>query len=151
MDREPHPPSSFFEVGTALGFLHFARRRVNVAVVEVGLGGRFDSTNVCRPAVCVVTNVGLDHTAQLGHTLEAIAYQKAGILKRRVPAVSGVTELGPAGVVERVAAEVGAPLWRVGREVTVAYTPGDRRAGGVRPPVQPPATTTPLSVAAPGG
>jgi dihydrofolate synthase/folylpolyglutamate synthase len=138
MDREPHPPASFFEIGTALGFLHFARRRVDVAVVEVGLGGRYDSTNVCRPSVCVVTSVGRDHTAQLGDTPEAIAYQKAGILKRRVPAVSGVTEPGPAAVVEAVAREVGAPLWRVGREVHVAYaaphfadvlTPVARRAG----------------------
>ncbi len=123
MDREPHPPASFFEVGTALGFLHFARRRVGVAVVEVGLGGRFDSTNVCRPAVCVVTSVGLDHTAQLGNTVEAIAFQKAGILKRQVPAVSGVTEPGPAAVIAAVAAEVGAPLWRVGREITYEYVP----------------------------
>ncbi len=123
MDREPHPPASFFEIGTALGFLHFARRRVNVAVVEVGLGGRFDSTNVCEPAVCVVTSVGLDHTAQLGDTLAAIAYQKAGVLKRRVPAVSGVTEPGPAAVIEAVAGDIGAPLWRLGREVTFDYQP----------------------------
>jgi dihydrofolate synthase/folylpolyglutamate synthase len=111
-----YPPPTFFEIGTALGFLHFVRRRCAVAVVEVGLGGRFDSTNVCRPLVSVVTNVGIDHTAQLGHTLEAIAYQKAGIIKRRVPAVSGVVQPGPRAVVRAVAAEVGAPLWEVGPE-----------------------------------
>jgi dihydrofolate synthase/folylpolyglutamate synthase len=110
------PGVSFFEVGTALGFLHFWYRRCDVAVVEVGLGGRFDSTNVCTPLVSVVTNVGLDHTAQLGNTLEEIAYQKAGIVKRRVPVVSGVTQPGPREVVRRVAAEAGAPLWEQGRD-----------------------------------
>ncbi|MBA4063782.1 MAG: bifunctional folylpolyglutamate synthase/dihydrofolate synthase [Isosphaera sp.] len=105
------PGVSFFEIGTALGFLHFWYRRCDLAVVEVGLGGRFDSTNVCTPLVSVVTNVGLDHTAQLGNTLEEIAYQKAGIVKRRVPVVSGVTQPGPRDVVRRVAAEAGAPLW----------------------------------------
>jgi dihydrofolate synthase/folylpolyglutamate synthase len=107
---------TFFEVGTALGFLHFCRRRCDVAVVEVGLGGRFDSTNVCTPLVSVVTNVGLDHTAQLGGTLEEIADQKAGIFKRGVPAVSGVTQEGPREVVRRVAAGAGAPLWELGRD-----------------------------------
>ena len=116
MEAEAGLPSpTFFEIGTALGFLHFVRRRCEVAVIEVGLGGRFDSTNVCRPLVSVVTNVGLDHTAQLGNTLEEIAYQKAGIIKRRVPVVSGVTQDGPRAVVRAVAAEMDAPLWEVGR------------------------------------
>ncbi len=100
----PYPPPTFFEIGTALGFLHFVRRRCDIAILEVGLGGRFDSTNVCRPLVSVITNVGLDHTAQLGNTLEAIAYQKAGIIKRRVPVVSGVTQDGPRAVVRNIAA-----------------------------------------------
>jgi dihydrofolate synthase/folylpolyglutamate synthase len=110
------PPPTFFEICTALGFLHFVRRRCDIAVIEVGLGGRFDSTNVCRPLVSVITNVGLDHTAQLGHTPEAIAYQKAGIVKRRVPLVSGVTQEGPRAVVRQVAAELGAPLWEQGED-----------------------------------
>src|SRR6478752_1682305 len=63
------PDLTFFEIGTALGFLHFARRRVDVAVVEVGLGGRFDSTNVCRPVVSVITSISFDHTQMLGNTL----------------------------------------------------------------------------------
>lgn len=115
------PPPTFFEIVTALGFLHFVRRRCDIAVIEVGLGGRFDSTNVCRPLVSVITNVGLDHTAQLGHTLEAIAYQKAGIIKRRVPVVSGVAQEGPRAVVRRVAAEMGVPLfWASGAQGTFA-------------------------------
>jgi dihydrofolate synthase/folylpolyglutamate synthase len=115
MESEPGlPPPTFFEIGTALGFLHFLRRRCDIAVIEVGLGGRFDSTNVCRPLVSVITNVGLDHTAQLGTTPEAIAYQKAGIIKPHVPVVSGVTQESPRAVVRKLADEVGAPLWEVG-------------------------------------
>src|SRR5438552_5983438 len=110
MEQESAPSPTFFEIGTALGFLHFCRRRCDLAVIEVGLGGRFDSTNVCRPLVSVVTSVGLDHTAQLGTTLEAIAYQKAGIIKRGVPVVSGVTQEGPREVIRTVAEGAGAPL-----------------------------------------
>jgi dihydrofolate synthase/folylpolyglutamate synthase len=126
------PGPTFFEVGTALGFLHFVRRRVDVAVVEVGLGGRFDSTNVCRPLVAVVTSVGLDHTAQLGNTVEAIAFEKAGIIKRRVPVVSGVTEPGPRDVIRRTAAGLAAPLWELGRDFRYEY-----RAGGAGEPSVP--------------
>ncbi len=102
------PALTFFEISTALGFLHFVQRRCEFAVVEVGLGGRFDSTNVCHPLVSVITTVGLDHTAQLGNTLEEIAYQKAGIIKRGVPVVCGVTQPGPREVIQQVATEVGA-------------------------------------------
>ena len=79
------PKITFFEIGTALGFLYFARRGCEVAAIEVGLGGRFDSTNVCSPRVAVITNVGFDHMAQLGGTLEAIAFEKGGIVKPGVP------------------------------------------------------------------
>ncbi|MCE9566887.1 MAG: bifunctional folylpolyglutamate synthase/dihydrofolate synthase [Planctomycetes bacterium] len=103
-------PITFFEIGTALGFLHFCYRRCDVAVIEVGLGGRFDSTNVCNPLVSVITNVGLDHMAQLGNTLEEIAFQKAGIIKHRVPVVSGVTQPGPREVVRKIATEMQSSL-----------------------------------------
>jgi dihydrofolate synthase/folylpolyglutamate synthase len=123
---------TFFEIGTAVGFLHFVRRRADVAVVEVGLGGRFDSTNVCSPLVTVVTSVGLDHTAQLGNTAEAIAYQKAGIIKPRVPVVSGVTQPEARAVVERVAAAANAPVWRVGRDIGYRYSPPARARAPAR-------------------
>lgn len=105
------PPPTFFEIGTALGFLHFARRRCDLAVIEVGLGGRFDSTNACTPLVAVITNIGFDHMAQLGNTLEAIAFEKAGIIKRGVPVVSGVSQTGPREIVRRIAREMQAPFW----------------------------------------
>lgn len=104
------PDLTFFEIGTALGFLHFAHHNCDVAVVEVGLGGRFDSTNVCTPLVSIITNVGFDHMAQLGNTLEAIAYEKAGIVKRGVPVVMGAMPDSPAAVIRKVAAELHAPV-----------------------------------------
>jgi dihydrofolate synthase/folylpolyglutamate synthase len=115
------PAPTFFEIGTALGFLHFCRRRVDVAVVEVGLGGRFDSTNVCQPIVSVITSIGLDHTAQLGNTLEAIAFEKAGIIKRRAPVVSGVTEPGPQAVIRQAATELGVTLIERGTDFGYDY------------------------------
>ena len=104
------PKITFFEIGTALGFLYFARRGCEVAAIEVGLGGRFDSTNVCSPRVAVITNVGFDHMAQLGNTLEAIAFEKGGIVKPGVPVVVGSMPAGPAEVIRRIAAEQAAPV-----------------------------------------
>jgi dihydrofolate synthase/folylpolyglutamate synthase len=107
------PDITFFEICAALGFLQFWYRRCDLAVIEVGLGGRFDSTNVCHPLVAVITNVGLDHTAQLGQTVGAIAFQKAGIIKRGVPVVSGVAQESARAVIEQVARSMNAPLWEV--------------------------------------
>src|SRR5436190_1481380 len=76
---------TFFEIATAVGLLHFVRRRVEAAILEVGLGGRFDATNVCLPLVAVLTSISYDHTQQLGNTLAAIAREKAGIVKRGRP------------------------------------------------------------------
>lgn len=115
LEAEGQPPT-FFEVTTALGFLHFARQRVEIAVVEVGLGGRFDSTNVLTPLVSIITSISLDHTAFLGETIEKIAFEKAGIIKPGVPVISGVTEPGPREVIERVAAERGAKLYEIHRD-----------------------------------
>lgn len=102
--------ATFFEAATALAFLCFARAPVDVAVVEVGLGGRLDSTNVVLPLATAVTNVGRDHTEYLGDSLEEIAFEKAGIFKPGVPALVGEREAGPLEVLRRRAAEAGAPL-----------------------------------------
>src|SRR5690606_12018884 len=72
---------SFFEVTVAMAFDYFAKRQVDIAIVEVGLGGRLDSTNIIHPELCVITNIGMDHMNILGDTLEEIAYEKAGIIK----------------------------------------------------------------------
>jgi dihydrofolate synthase / folylpolyglutamate synthase len=102
--------ATFFEAATALAFLCFAREGVEVAVVEVGLGGRLDATNVLDPLVSAVTGVGIDHTEYLGSTLEEIAAEKAGIFKPGVPALVGERAEAPLAVLRRRAEEVGAPL-----------------------------------------
>lgn len=104
-------PPTFFELTTALALDWFAREGAEVIVLETGLGGRLDSTNVLtRPAACVLTAIDLDHTAWLGETLAAVAAEKAGILKPGVPAVSAPQAPEAASVIERVARETGAPL-----------------------------------------
>jgi len=107
---------TFFEVTTAMAFLHFARARVDAAVLEVGLGGRLDSTNLCQPEVCIITSISFDHVKQLGNTLAAIAGEKAGIIKPGVPVVSGVMNEEPRAVIAAKAAECGAPLIQRGAD-----------------------------------
>ena len=103
-----HP--TYFEVVTALAFLEFAERKVDVAVLEVGLGGRFDATNVVRPLVSVITTIAKDHEKHLGSTLEKIAFEKAGIIKPGVPVVCGVRGGAALREIRRVARERDAPL-----------------------------------------
>ena len=115
------PSSTFFEIATAVGFQHFLYRNVDIAIVEVGLGGRFDSTNVCTPLATVITSIGLDHTAQLGETLEEIAFQKAGIIKPNIPTVSGVTQPAPLAVIRKVAAENASRILQLDRDIHYRY------------------------------
>jgi len=136
LEAGPFSPPTFFEISTALGFLHFVRRRVDVAVVEVGLGGRFDSTNVCVPLVSVITSIGLDHTAQLGPTEEAIAFQKAGIIKRAVPVISGVHHAAAREVIESIARDCGSPFVQLGRDFQYHYRAEGNRVTLVTPRCQ---------------
>lgn len=101
---------SFFEITVAMAFEYFAQQNVDVAVIETGLGGRLDSTNIILPEISIITNIGYDHTQILGDTLEKIAYEKAGIIKQNIPAVIGevVDETRP--VFESSAKEKNAPL-----------------------------------------
>ena len=108
---------TFFEITTALAFLYFARQGVDAAVIEVGLGGRLDATNVITPRVSVITSLSYDHMAVLGNTLSAIAAEKAGIIKERIPVVSAPQPDEALTVLERIAAERHAPLTLVGRDV----------------------------------
>ena len=111
----PDLTPSYFEILVAASFLYFAQEKVDWAVVEVGLGGRLDATNVLNPALTVVTNVGLDHTDILGRTEEKIAFEKAGIIKLNVPIVTGAS--GKAlEVLEKVAKEKNALLIKVGTQ-----------------------------------
>lgn len=112
---ESVPGVTTFEATTAMAFLHFARQDVDWAVVEVGLGGRLDATNVITPQVSVITSLSHDHTHLLGNTLAEIAAEKAGIIKPNVPVVSHQQPLEAATVIERVAQDRGAPLVMLGR------------------------------------
>ncbi|WP_425155346.1 bifunctional folylpolyglutamate synthase/dihydrofolate synthase [Candidatus Palauibacter sp.] len=111
---------TYFEVTTALAFICFAESGVDVAVVETGLGGRLDATNVLRPIGAAITPVGLDHTELLGPSLPAIAAEKAGIFKRDVPVSLGRMPREARDTLERIARTTGSPVARLGREAEVS-------------------------------
>jgi dihydrofolate synthase / folylpolyglutamate synthase len=116
---------SFFELTVAMAFDYFAREKVDIAVVEVGLGGRLDSTNIITPEVSIITNIGLDHTALLGDSIEKIASEKAGIIKAGIPVVIGTTQSGPEKVFVEVAALKLAPIFFADQEFQVRYALAD--------------------------
>jgi dihydrofolate synthase/folylpolyglutamate synthase len=107
---------TYFEFTTALALLWFAAQKVDFVLMEVGMGGRLDATNIIRPRVAIITNVAMDHEAYLGTTLAAIAAEKAGIIKPGVPVVSGVVEPAAAAVIRQRALEAQAPLFTLGAE-----------------------------------
>lgn len=113
MSNEP----TYFEVGTALAFLYFAQEKVDVAVVEVGLGGRLDATNVIKPEVSIITNVDLDHTDRLGSSISEIAYEKGGIVKSGIPVLTAEEKAEVINILEKITSERGSPLYRVGQEI----------------------------------
>lgn len=115
-------PPTFFECTTAAAFEIFRRDGVEIAVLEVGLGGRLDATNVVSPLAAAITSIDLDHQAQLGSTLASIAREKAGIIKPGVPVVAGPLPPEADVVVADICRERGAPLTRVGRDVKVDAT-----------------------------
>jgi dihydrofolate synthase/folylpolyglutamate synthase len=110
-------PPTFFECATAMALHHFALERVDWAVLETGMGGRYDATNVVHPEACVISNVGLEHTEYLGNTLEKIAIEKAGIIKEKAGVVTGIRQKTAFQVIERAAADKGVPLFRMGRDI----------------------------------
>ncbi len=141
LEREDNPAGhrgpTFFEITTAMGLLHFARRQVGAVVLEVGLGGRLDSTNVVRPMISIITSISFDHTKQLGNLLSSIATEKAGILKRGRPGVSGARDPEARLAIRRVARQRRSPL----REIDVDFWYDDI------PPVPPITRPTAGSVA----
>jgi dihydrofolate synthase/folylpolyglutamate synthase len=114
---------TYFEILTAMAVLYFKQREATAVVLEVGLGGRLDSTNVCTPKVSVITSISFDHTAQLGNTLQAIAREKAGIIKPGVPVVSGVIEEEPRDEIRRIAEANGSRLVEAEVDFRYEYTP----------------------------
>jgi dihydrofolate synthase/folylpolyglutamate synthase len=119
---------TYFEITTAAAFEVFREARVDVSVLETGMGGRFDATTIVSPAVTVITTIGLDHESYLGTTVEAIAAEKAGIIKPGVPLVLGDLPGAAHAVVARLAADAGAPVRRVADECHIQARPvGDGR------------------------
>lgn len=115
------PTPTYFDVLTAVAFKYFAEQNVDIGVIETGLGGRLDSTNVLKPEVTAITSISKDHMAQLGHTLEAIATEKAGIFKPGVPAVTVIQEASVEAALKRAAEKVGAPLDITGKSIEFSY------------------------------
>src|SRR5262249_16306625 len=136
--RDATPPKfmqelTFFEIGSALGFVHFVRRCVDLAIVEVGLGGRFDSTNVCAPLFSIITSISFDHTQLLGDTLAKIASEKAGIVKPGRPAISGVRNPEARQVIEDICRQRGSPLRQLDVDIRCTHQPARIGADAERP------------------
>lgn len=130
MVTHARPTPTYFDVLTAIAFKYFADQKVDIAVVETGLGGRLDSTNVIKPEVTAITSISLDHMAQLGPTVEKIAEEKAGIFKHGVPAVTVAQTPGVEAVLKRVADKVGAPLDITGKTIEFSYRFESSRMSG---------------------
>lgn len=107
---------TFFEVTTAMAFYFFAKEMVDIAIIEAGLGGRLDATNVLEPLITIITTIGLEHKEFLGDTIEKIAYEKASVIKNETPCITGVKSIDALHVIEKEAKEKNAPLYRLGKE-----------------------------------
>jgi dihydrofolate synthase/folylpolyglutamate synthase len=108
---------SFFEITVAMAFEYFAQQNVDIAIIETGLGGRLDSTNIITPQLSIITNIGLDHIQILGDTIEKIAWEKAGIIKNKVPVIIGEATEETKHVFDKVAKEKNAPIYYVQDEM----------------------------------
>ena len=115
----PQRQPTFFEFTTAMALYEFARQKVQWAIVETGMGGRMDATNIIRPAISVITNISLEHKTYLGRTLSAITNEKAGIIKSDIPVVTGVRQQAAWNVIKKTASLVNAPLYRLGTDFSV--------------------------------
>lgn len=130
-----HLSLTFFEFTTAMAFLYFAESSIHLAVIEVGMGGRFDATNVITPLVSVITNIDYDHQAYLGNSLAQIASEKAGIIKTAVPAVTAAEDDEALGVIAKVCRERGSSLYRLGQDFHIdGVSPEEFTYRGIRHP-----------------
>jgi dihydrofolate synthase/folylpolyglutamate synthase len=119
---DPNHPPTYFEVTTAMALTYFAREETDIAIMEVGMGGRLDATNIIRPLVSAITNISLEHQFFLGNSLLDIAGEKAGIIKKGVNTVTAAIRQPVISLFERVCSERGAPFWRVGKDVRYRTT-----------------------------
>ena len=120
MARQKQSPT-FFEIFTALAFIHFADKKVDIAIIETGLGGRLDSTNVVEPSLVGITSISIDHQNLLGNTLDSIAKEKAGVIKKGIPVITVNQEPAAMRILEKTAHSVRAPLAVTGRDIDFSY------------------------------
>jgi len=116
---DPAEPPTFFEFTTAMALIHFAREKADISIMEVGMGGRLDATNVIRPLASVITNISLEHQAFLGRRLLQIAREKAGIIKRGVDVATAVAQPPVIRLFEAICTERGVPLYRLGKDFRI--------------------------------
>ena len=116
--------ATFFEIATAMGFYYFSKKNVDWAVIETGMGGRFDATNVIQPQVSVITNLSIEHTAYLGNTIKDLAREKGGIIKQNTPVVTGVSQPSGREVISRIAQENAADLFIYKQDFSARKDPG---------------------------
>jgi len=114
-NREP----TFFEFTTAMAFYEFGRQRVDFAVIETGMGGRLDATNVIKPAISIITNISLEHREYLGNTIAEISGEKGGIIKKNVPVVTGVRQKSAIAVLRKIAKDKSAPFYLLGESFKI--------------------------------
>lgn len=115
-------PPTFFEAVTAMALVYFAREKTDVAILEVGMGGRLDATNVITPLVCAITSIGMEHREFLGNRLRDIAYEKAGIIKPGVDVITAASQPSVNELIASAAALNRSPLWRLGKDVRYRST-----------------------------
>ncbi len=117
--REP----TFFEYTTAMALWIFGEEKVDWAVIETGMGGRLDATNTIKPRLCIISNISLGHRESLGNTIAQIAEEKGGIIKRRVPVITGAKQTGAVSTLQRIAKSRSAPLYRLGKDFKIRKNP----------------------------
>lgn len=118
--------ATFFEITTAMALYEFARKKVDLAVIETGLGGRLDATNIILPLVTIISNISIEHRQYLGNTLAEIAAEKAGIIKSKIPVVTAVRQSKAIAVIEKTAAKRSAPCYRLGHAFRIRRGKKDR-------------------------
>jgi len=116
--------ATFFELSTAMAFYEFSRQKVDWAVIETGMGGRLDATNIIRPVISIISNISVEHKKYLGNTIAQIAGEKGGIIKRSVPVITGVKQKNAVTVLKNIAAKQSAPFYRLGNEFRIRRNKG---------------------------
>jgi len=119
--RQPYFKPTYFELTTLFAFVYFARKKVDFAILEVGLGGRLDATNICSPLITIITSISFDHIQQLGPTLWDISLEKAGIIKPGIPIISGTRKKEAKEAIRSVALSRNAPLFEIETDFEVVY------------------------------